>query len=243
MRNVKPIKACKRACSLSHWKKASPQALFIVVTGSYARNIERKRSVKTRTLTNKLLHFRQESERLSYYELTDDINFPNRWYLGDIAFSDNWELAKHLDPKREYEIEVYQDGSEMDYTCNEAYGVSVVSKKFKDALVGVAGITFAKANIIGKSSDSEFYIMAVPKELECINEEESEFQKFEVNDPVRPDKAGEYRGFFKMVVNPEKCAGINIFRVKGFSISIIVSAEVKKRLESAGVFGAQFKSV
>ena len=180
---------------------------------------------------------------MSYYELTDDINYPNRWYLGDIAFSDNWELAKHLDPKREYEIELYREGSEMDYTCNEAYGVSVVSKKFKEALVGVAGVTFAKANIIGIRQDREFYIMAVPKELECINEEESEFTKFEVNDPVRPDKAGEYRGFFKMAVNPEKCAGFNMFRIKGFSIAIVVSEEVKQKLKSAGVLGTQFKCV
>lgn len=180
---------------------------------------------------------------MNYYELTDDINFPNRWYLGDIAFADNWELAQHLDPEREYEIEVYRDGSEMDYTCNEAYGVSVVSKKFKEALFGIAGITFAKANIIGKNTSNEFYIMAVSKELACINEEESEFQKFEINDPVRPDKAGEYRGFFKMVVDPKKCAGFNIFRVKGFSIAIVVSSQVKQNLESLGVLGAKFKSV
>ncbi|WP_148059445.1 imm11 family protein [Sinobacterium caligoides] len=163
--------------------------------------------------------------------------------MGDIAFADNWELSQHLDPEREYEIEVCRDGSEMDYTCNEAYGVSVVSKKFKEALSSVADIEFAKANIVGKKTDSEFYIMAVPKELECINEEASEFQKFKVNDPVRPDKAGEYRGFFKMVVNPKKCEGFNIFRVKGFSIAIVVSAKVKQNLESAGVLGAQFKSV
>ncbi len=180
---------------------------------------------------------------MSYYELTDDINFPNRWYLGDVAFADNWELSQHLNPEREYEIEVYRDGSEMDYTCNEAFGVSVVSKKFKEALSGIAYITFAKANIIGKGPSSEFFIMAVPRELECVNEEESEFQKFEVNDPVRPDKAGEYRGFFKMAVNPAKCAGFNIFRVKGFSIAVVVSAEVKQKLESAGVSGAQFKRV
>ena len=66
---------------------------------------------------------------------------------------------------------------------------------------------------------------------------------FEVNDSVRPDKAGDYRGFFKMVVNPDKCAGFNIFRIKGFSIAIVVSAEVKQKLESAGVSGAQFKRV
>ena len=85
--------------------------------------------------------------------------------------------------------------------------------------------------------------MAVPKELECINEEASEFQKFEVSDPVRPDKAGEYRGFFKMVVNPEKCADFNIFRVKGFSIAIVVSEQVKQSLETAGVPGVKFKCV
>lgn len=180
---------------------------------------------------------------MNYYELTDDINFPNRWYLGDIAFTDNWGLAQRLDPEREYEIELCRDGSEMDYTCTEVYGVSVVSKKFKDAVFGIAGITFAKVNIFGKKTISEFYIMAVAQELACINEEESEFQKFEVNDPVRPDKAGEYRGFLKMVVDPKKCAGFNIFRVKGFSIAIVVNAQVKQNLESEGVLGAQFKSV
>ncbi|WP_420589505.1 imm11 family protein [Bacterioplanoides sp.] len=163
--------------------------------------------------------------------------------MGDIAFADNWELALKLDPEREYEIEVCRDGSEMDYTCNEAYGVSVVSKKFKDALSSVADIEFAKVNIIGKKTDSEFYIMAVPKELACINEEASEFQKFEVNDPVRPDKAGEYRGFFKMVVDPMKCEGSNIFRIKGFSIAIVVSDQVKQNLESVGILGAEFKSL
>ncbi|SEH59429.1 hypothetical protein SAMN05660691_00390 [Rheinheimera pacifica] len=180
---------------------------------------------------------------MSYYELTDDINFPNRWYLGDVAFADNWELAKHLDPEREYEVEVYRDGSEMDYTHNEAYGVSVVSRKFKEALAGISGIAFAKANIIGNRPDGEFYIMAVANEVECIDEEKSEFQKFEVDDPVRPDKAGEYRGFFKMVVDPRKCTGFHIFRIKGFIIAVVVSVQVKQRLESAGVLGVQFKCV
>lgn len=180
---------------------------------------------------------------MSYYELTDDINFPSRWYLGDIAFADNWELAQQIDTEREYEIKVSRDGSEMDYTCNEAYGVPVVSKKFKEALAGIADIKFAKANIIGKNTGGEFYIMAIPNKLECIDEEESEFQKFEVNDLVRPDKAGEYRGFFKMVVDPDKCAGFNLFRVKGFSAAVVVSAEIKQKLESAGVSGTKFKCV
>lgn len=180
---------------------------------------------------------------MNYYRLSDDINFMNRWNLGDVAFSDNWELAQQLNPERMYEIEVYRDGSEMDYTCNEAFGVNVVSKKFKEALSGIIGIEFAKASIIGSTKDSEFYIMSVSHEVDCVDEEISDYQKFEVNDPVRPDKAGDYRGFLKMVVNPEKCTGFEIFRVKGFSIAIVVSELVKKKLESAGVTGVQFKCV
>ena len=180
---------------------------------------------------------------MSYYELSDDINFPNRWYLGDVAFADNWAFAQRIDPEWQYEIELRRDGSEMDYTYTDAYGVSVVSRRFKDSLSGITGVEFAKANIIGKRSDSEFFIMAIPNEVACINEEASEFQKFEVNDPVRPDKAGDYRGFFKMVVDPNKCGGLNIFRIKGFSNTVVVSALVKQRLESAGVMGAEFNPV
>jgi hypothetical protein len=180
---------------------------------------------------------------LNYYELSDDINFPNRWYLGDIAFSDNWELAQQLDPDRKYEIEVCRDGSKMDYTCNEAYSISIVSEKFKKAIECASEVGFSKANIIGRTSEENFYIMSVPNEIACIDEKISEFKKFEINDPVRPDKAGEYRGFFKMAVSPEKCSEFNIFRVKGFSITIIVNELIKNKLEKAGVTGALFKLV
>ena len=56
MPDVKAAKGCKRACTLSHWQKASPQALFIVVTGGYARIIKKESGVQMSTLTNKLLY-------------------------------------------------------------------------------------------------------------------------------------------------------------------------------------------
>ncbi len=84
---------------------------------------------------------------MNFYQLSDDINFPNRWYLGDVAFSDNWELAQSLDPDRKYEVQLNRNGSEMDFTCSDAYGVCIVSRRFKEALQGVSGIEFAKANV------------------------------------------------------------------------------------------------
>ncbi|WP_171383906.1 imm11 family protein [Vibrio europaeus] len=180
---------------------------------------------------------------MSFYELSDDINLLNRWYLGDVAFIDNWDLLSRLDSELEYDVQLCKVGKEMDFTCNEAYGVCIVSDSFKEALADIYGIQFAKANIIGASLRKQFYVMSITNEIECIDEEKSEFQKFEINDPVRPDKAGEYRGFFKMVVSPEKIAGNSIFRVKGFNASIVVCESVKNRLESAGISGIKFKRV
>ena len=180
---------------------------------------------------------------MNFYRLSDDIDFPNRWYLGDVSFVDNWQLLSCVDSELEYQVQLWRVGEPMDFTCNEAYGVCIVSSSFKEALVGINGVNFAKANIIEASSNKQFYVMSVTNEIECIDEEKSEFQKFEINDPVRPDKAGEYRGFFKMVVSPEKIAGNSVFRVKGFNVSIVVNELVKNKLESAGISGIKFKCV
>ena len=55
MPDVKAAQGCKRARTLLHWHTASPQALFMVVTGGYARIIKKESGVQMSTLTNKLL--------------------------------------------------------------------------------------------------------------------------------------------------------------------------------------------
>ena len=89
---------------------------------------------------------------------------------------------------------MHQSGQQMDFSQNEAYGVCIVSEKFKRALAGISDVNFAKAEVVGSEVDTEYYIMSVPSIVKCIDEEHSEFQKFEVNDPVRPDKAGLFLG-------------------------------------------------
>jgi len=178
-----------------------------------------------------------------FYSLNDDINFPDRWYLGDVINVDNWSLLKFVDTNKTYQVKIYQLGQQMDFSQNEAYGVCIVSEKFKQALAGIPDVNFAKAEVVDSEVDTEYYIMSVPSVVKCIDEERSEFQKFEVNDPVRPDKAGEYRGFFKMVVNRQACESNSVFRVAGFDIEIIVSSEIKKALEKENVTGLKFKQV
>lgn len=91
--------------------------------------------------------------------------------------------------------------------------------------------------------DNAYFVMIIETQVDAVDEERSEFQKYEVNDPVRPDRAGEYRSFFNLVVDPSKIGDHHIFRLKKHLGSIIVSEEVKRRFEAVGVTGAVFESV
>lgn len=175
---------------------------------------------------------------MKYFKLNDDISFPNRWYLGDVSKVDNWELATSIpEDTVSLKIEVVRDGEEMDFTLTEAYGVPIVSLKVKDALDGMLGITFIPVQVQGKQCSTEYFVLVTSEIVECVDEANSKFQMFEENDPVRPDKAGEYRAFMKLRLDVRKIIGIDIFRLMKFEVAIVISERVKERLESVGTTG------
>ncbi|WP_447971505.1 hypothetical protein [Nitrospira sp. M1] len=89
---------------------------------------------------------------MKFYRLKDDVHYPNRWYLGDILEVDNWQL-KNSAPEINIilDMEVYQDGEEMDITLSEVYGVPIVSQKVKDKLSIYQELAFLPVNILKKS--------------------------------------------------------------------------------------------
>lgn len=82
--------------------------------------------------------------------------------------------------------------------------------------------------------------MIIETQIDCVDEENSEFSVFDKNDPVRPDLAGTYRNFFNLVIDTSKVGGRHIFRLKKYLGALIVSQEVKRRFESARVTGVTF---
>ena len=181
---------------------------------------------------------------MKYFELNDDIKFPNRWYLGDISKVDNWELSTMVSADiSNLNVELVRDGDEMDFTFTEVYRVPVVSKKVRDILEDIDEIAFIPVWVKGKISTTEYFIMVTNEMVECVDENNSEFQKFEKNDPVRPDKAGEYRAFMKLRLDSNKIVDIDIFRLKKFEIAVIISDTVKKRLESISATGLKLTNV
>lgn len=150
-----------------------------------------------------------------------------------------------------YTLEVYRDGRELDFTMIEVSGgIPVISNDIKVALSGLPDLNKPYANVViepvnfeDKIASKDYFVMIIETQLDCIDEEKSIFQKFEVNDPVRPDRAGEYRSFLSLVIDPTKTGEHHIFRLKNYLQAIIVSEEVKQRIENANVIGASFQSV
>lgn len=183
----------------------------------------------------------------AYYDIfIDDINFPSRWYLGKIYDLDNWmidmrPLEAPLHTKQS--MKLVQDGVEMDYTLADPYSVSVVSQTIKDLLSDIPDVAFMPLEINGKVTITSYYALVVYPRLDCVDEQKSDFQKFTPDDPVRPDRAGDYHGFLKLVIDPKKVGSHDILRIARGGPQLIISQKIKDRFDAAGVTGVTYQPV
>jgi len=173
--------------------------------------------------------------RQNYYRLLDDINFKERWYLGEIINQDNWKYTSGESVNSsnfQLKIEIFQEGKEMDFTLNEAYGVPIVSESFKKSVSIFNNLSFIPVLIENRELSTNYYIMVIEKLIEAVDEDKSEFDKFTKDDPIRPDKAGQYLAFYKLIIDPSKVQSEDIFRLKGFTNGIIISGKFKSQIQS-----------
>ena len=186
---------------------------------------------------------------MKYFLLRDDVYFPQRWHLGEITqVEDNWcftagNAVDLNDIPNRLQIRLYKDGIPMDYTTNGAFSVPVVSDKVRLQLGGVKGLQFIPVEVSGKNVYTNFFIMVVANVVCCVDEKESVFGKFIENDPIRPDKAGQYSWFTKLIIKKDKAQNEDVFRIKNAENYIIISERVKAALEDVGATGIDLQEV
>lgn len=202
---------------------------------------------------------------MRYYLLRDDRygllreteQSARRWLFGKFKYGTVEQNRAFVDPHVSYmepctyPIDLYRDGERTDFSFTMDFGcVPILSEKAKDALAGLPEVDEPYKHVViepiridNKEVAEQYYVMIIETQLDCVDQERSDFEKFEIDDPVRPDKAGEYGVFLNLVVDPDKIGDQHIFRIRKHLPSIIVSEEVKRRFEDAGVTGAVFDSV
>ncbi|WP_282295042.1 DUF1629 domain-containing protein [Stenotrophomonas sp. PS02289] len=188
---------------------------------------------------------------MKYFRIHPDLAMRQRWILGDIRYADNWSF---LDPPVErmepccYALDLHFDGVAVDFTVAGSASVPIVSARFCDALAGLPEIEEPYTNTVmepvsieGASGVAEYFVMIVESKFDCIHGVSSNFIRFAFNDAWRPSLSDENSAAFNLVLDASKIGDKHIFRLMGYPHALIVSEEVKTRLERDGVTGVAFE--
>ncbi|WP_426804524.1 imm11 family protein [Stenotrophomonas sp. SrG] len=190
---------------------------------------------------------------MNHYLIRADMTISERWVLGDINHINNWYLIEppvnFMEPGS-YSLSVTHPGREVDYSLAGYASAPVVSERLFSALRGLAevdepyeNVVFEPVTIVGQETDHKYFLMIVETQVDCIDEARSEFVRFDDGDVARPDLAGQIRAFFKMTLDEDRTESRHVFRLKGYPSALIVSDEVKRRIEAAGAVGLSFERV
>jgi hypothetical protein len=177
----------------------------------------------------------------AYYRASFDMT-PDQWHMGTARDEFGNEIrGYHFRLGRPYtglppvRLEIYQDGRPQQVSFGFESMV-VVSQQARQAIEPVA------------SGDCEFFPVAIPRMpapwfvlnatrlLDCFDEINSRFTR-------NPAKEDGYSIVTRLMVDPARIRGQQLFRVKGWDVPLIVSDAVKAAMETVPQHGVRFVQV
>ncbi|QNF31211.1 hypothetical protein HUW51_00190 (plasmid) [Adhaeribacter swui] len=185
---------------------------------------------------------------MKYYWLTIDWGIEDAWILGDLIINGEIHVGTNLlnnaySNNNEVFIVLHEEGRKLDFSFahpNLPVVNSKITSVFKPNEVKLFPVSI---NDIKYSEEEKYYIIDQIEEVDCVDELRSNYEIWEIGNPIRPDKAGQYRSFFKLVIEPSKTEGKRIFRLKNYKQAIIISSELKRHFEEKNVTGIKFLQV
>ncbi|MFN0292429.1 imm11 family protein [Pedobacter helvus] len=185
---------------------------------------------------------------MNYYRILDDFeSIPDRWYLGKVSSGNEIDIWKYVgigDVEVSHEdlwVDVKKGRTPIDFTFCD-FDLLVVNEKVKE-LLSPEEIQFIPIKINGNLIIDSYYLAVTKKGVDCVDESKSLFDKWKEDDSVRPDKAGEYKTIYKLMIDPEKIQGEHFFRIKKYDVAIIISEKLKQKMEEKHIKGIKFKKV
>ena len=105
--------------------------------------------------------------------IVGDEQFEGFW--GDVLDVDNWGLSTTVPVESSsLKLELERDGQEMDFTFTEAYRVTIVSSKVRDALDDIDGIKLIPIQVVSKHCKTDYFVLITSQLVECVDEKNSE---------------------------------------------------------------------
>ncbi len=205
---------------------------------------------------------------MEYYEVEDNLEMENRWYLNRLHDSRGVRLDDRdftyghsikLDPPMRLglwnkdatvnvglplKLSIYREktAGPLDFTFTNS-DMPVVTSRVAEILATVAATDIQRIPVQVEGREEPYEIINVTSLIDCIDAHRSEIQWFEAGNDIRPDLAGEPEWVQKLVIDPGRVGGHHILRPKGWDLALIVSEPIKNALEKAKVSGIRFTKV
>ena len=184
----------------------------------------------------------------SLYRLIADMENCHPWHLSEPASPDGRILDARIfryglpvsDETGPFSISVKNPGQPLKFSFG-AFDYLVVEHRLAMQLESIApsDIELFPATVEG---DPSYAIVNVATQIACIDEEQTIGTKWRADDH-RPDRIGHYRSINKLVVDPSKVGGHEVFRITGQASFLIVSDTVRQLLEREAGPGLRFITV
>ena len=179
-----------------------------------------------------------------YYRLNDDVRISRRWHLGEILSRDG-DFPDLLDCVpcgfTELEAEVSQAGRALEF-CQTSFAVPVAGDALADTIKLAAG-TDVECVPLRVDKKAGFKAINVLRKLSCVDEKRSQFVKWTAQDH-RPDRIGQYHEISDLTIDLSHVPrDVNIFRLWGWNVVLVVSERIKDEMGRAGCFGALFENL
>jgi len=186
---------------------------------------------------------------MQFYRVDNDPDLEHRWYLEEPRFKevddfDFWPLIAgvKVEAVGGLRVPIQEDGPVLPFTF-AAFDIPVVRNDIIGRMSSVdpQGVDSLPCLIPGSSGD--YSILIVPRLVECVDEQRSHCTRWTAADG-RPDKVGQYRMIVDLRIRGSAVpAGIDIFRVSGWNVALIVSERMRSAIEAVDATGLKFYPV
>jgi hypothetical protein len=183
---------------------------------------------------------------VKYYRATNDMALTGTWLLSDFLSDDGrkvlrWDCGygKRIPNPGHLSVRILKVGNELDLNFN-TWNTMIVSRKAKSVLDQWVASAIQYFPVTVRGASQPYFIANVIQLVDCLDETLSVVERFQPNDPVRPDRAGEISSVIDLHVDASRIPDNHLFRISSYHRAVIISEDLKKSLDSAGASGFRY---
>jgi len=184
----------------------------------------------------------------AHYRLWDDMPVPNRWVLGNLR-EEGTLLApgqliagKPVNITMPLSMGVLESGQPLDYSIDPR-GTPVVTRRAAELLAPICGQQLQLIEVSVEGHPGPFFVANATRTAHCLDESRSRGASRWTAEDGQPERIGDYHAMDKLIIDPGRTGGLDLFRVAHYTVALIVSERLKNAMEEAGLLGPSFEPV